>query len=64
MRRNECDQFGVIETGSGSKITSFLEKPSADEVTGLVDNPDEVLASMGNYVFSRRRPGRAAPREP
>src|SRR4029078_6342381 len=26
-----------------------LEKPTAPE--GLPDNPDEVLASMGNYVF-------------
>ena len=48
----ESDQFGVIETGDGSKIRSFLEKPAADQVTGLADNPDEVLASMGNYVFS------------
>ena len=52
VRRDESDQFGVIETGEGSKITSFLEKPAADDVTGLADNPDEVLASMGNYVFS------------
>jgi glucose-1-phosphate adenylyltransferase len=52
VRRAESDQFGVIETGEGSKISSFLEKPGADEVTGLADNPDEVLASMGNYVFT------------
>jgi glucose-1-phosphate adenylyltransferase len=52
VRRDESDQFGVIETGDGSKISSFLEKPAADEVTGLADNPDEVLASMGNYVFT------------
>jgi len=52
VRRDESDQFGVIETGEGSKISSFLEKPAADEVTGLADNPDEVLASMGNYVFT------------
>ena len=52
VRRAESDQFGVIETGEGSKISSFLEKPAADEVTGLADNPDEVLASMGNYVFT------------
>ena len=52
VRRAEYDQFGVIETGEGSKISSFLEKPGADEVTGLADNPDEVLASMGNYVFT------------
>lgn len=50
--RAEADQFGVIETGGGTKITSFLEKPSPDAVTGLADNPDQILASMGNYVFS------------
>ena len=52
VRRDESDQFGIIETGEGSKIAKFLEKPAADEVSGLADNPDEVLASMGNYVFS------------
>jgi glucose-1-phosphate adenylyltransferase len=52
VRRDESDQFGVIQTGDGSKIASFLEKPAADEISGLADNPDEVLASMGNYVFT------------
>jgi glucose-1-phosphate adenylyltransferase len=52
VKRAESDQFGVIETGDGTKISSFLEKPAADEVTGLADNPDEILASMGNYVFT------------
>jgi glucose-1-phosphate adenylyltransferase len=52
VRREESDQFGVIETDEGSRITSFLEKPAAHEVAGLTDNPHEVLASMGNYVFS------------
>ncbi|MEV7633378.1 glucose-1-phosphate adenylyltransferase [Microbacterium sp. NPDC089318] len=45
-----ASQFGVIdadpETG---RIRDFLEKP-ADPV-GLADSPDEVLVSMGNYVF-------------
>ncbi len=52
VRRDESDQFGVIKPGEGSKIDSFLEKPASDEIDGLPDNPDEVLASMGNYVFS------------
>ena len=30
----------------------FLEKPAPDSIDGLADNPDEVLASMGNYVFT------------
>jgi glucose-1-phosphate adenylyltransferase len=46
-----ADQFGVIDVDpeSPSRIREFLEKPT--DPTGLPDNPDEVLASMGNYVF-------------
>jgi len=44
-------QFGVMERGADSTlITAFREKP-ADPV-GLPDNPEQVLASMGNYIFS------------
>ena len=47
-----ADQFGVIdvEPQNPAKIREFLEKPK--NPTGLPDSPDEVLASMGNYVFS------------
>lgn len=49
--RREADQFGVITTsGNGVDIAEFLEKPS--DPPGLVDSPDEVFASMGNYVFT------------
>ena len=46
-----ADQFGVIDVAPDdpSRIRDFLEKPT--DPTGLPDNPDEVLASMGNYVF-------------
>lgn len=45
-----ADQFGVIEVDEGSsKIAAFREKPS--DPKPLSDNPDEILASMGNYVF-------------
>jgi glucose-1-phosphate adenylyltransferase len=46
-----ADQFGVIDVDPASpeRIRAFLEKP-ADPV-GLPDSPEEVLASMGNYVF-------------
>jgi glucose-1-phosphate adenylyltransferase len=47
----QADQFGVIETGpDGRTITAFHEKPK--HAVGLVDAPDTVYASMGNYVFS------------
>lgn len=47
---HEADQFGVIEThpSDPTKIAAFREKPS--DPVGLVDSPNEILASMGNYV--------------
>ena len=46
-----ADQFGVIEVDDADrrKIGAFREKPK--DAKGLPDSPDEVLASMGNYVF-------------
>lgn len=46
-----ADQFGVIDIDpqSPERIRAFLEKPT--DPIGLPDAPDQVLASMGNYVF-------------
>ena len=46
-----ADQFGVIDVApeNPTAIRDFLEKPT--DAQGLPDAPDEVLASMGNYVF-------------
>jgi glucose-1-phosphate adenylyltransferase len=46
-----ADQFGVIDVDPAqpNRIRAFLEKPTAPE--GLPDSPEEILASMGNYVF-------------
>jgi glucose-1-phosphate adenylyltransferase len=45
-----ADQFGVIETEGNSRVISaFREKPT--DAVGLADAPDQVYASMGNYVF-------------
>jgi glucose-1-phosphate adenylyltransferase len=46
----EAHRFGVIEPGEGTRIAAFHEKPGS--ATGLPDGPDQVYASMGNYVFS------------
>ncbi len=47
-----ADQFGVIDVDpkSPQQIRAFLEKPA--NPPGLPDAPHEVLASMGNYVFT------------
>ncbi len=46
-----ADQFGVIEVDAANptKIAAFHEKPQ--KPIGLPDSPNEVLASMGNYIF-------------
>jgi glucose-1-phosphate adenylyltransferase len=50
----QADQFGVIETGpTGREITAFREKPTDAQPLG--DAPDQVYASMGNYVFAADR---------
>src|SRR5262249_54279906 len=46
-----ANQFGVIEVAEDAKrIQAFREKPA--DARGLPDAPDEVYASMGNYVFT------------
>jgi glucose-1-phosphate adenylyltransferase len=47
----EARSFGVIEvTSDGQRIKSFREKPT--DAVGLADSPEEIYASMGNYVFT------------
>lgn len=45
--------FGVLQIESDGRITGFIEK-QADAPT-IPGRPDQVLASMGNYIFSRER---------
>jgi glucose-1-phosphate adenylyltransferase len=50
---DQADQFGVIETdANGRTIAAFREKPT--DAVGLPDAPDEIFASMGNYVFTTK----------
>jgi len=49
--RDQANQFGVIEADESGRITRFLEKPRTAE--GLPDSPDQIFASMGNYIFTR-----------
>jgi glucose-1-phosphate adenylyltransferase len=51
---HEADQFGVIKAydDDPGRIEAFLEKPK--DPVGLPDAPDQILASMGNYVFDAK----------
>ncbi|KRD12252.1 MULTISPECIES: glucose-1-phosphate adenylyltransferase [unclassified Streptomyces] len=51
--RGESSSFGVITPGSdGQSVERFLEKPA--DPPGLVDDPESVFASMGNYIFTTK----------
>jgi len=53
MPLKDSSQFGVIEPGhDGRHIAAFREKPV--DAVGLADAPDQVFASMGNYVFTTK----------
>jgi glucose-1-phosphate adenylyltransferase len=46
-----ASEFGVIETDADSRtIRAFREKPK--DAVGMIESPGEVLASMGNYIFT------------
>lgn len=48
--RQFASEFGVIEVAPDGRVLAFHEKnPDAPSMPG---NPDMVLASMGNYIFS------------
>jgi glucose-1-phosphate adenylyltransferase len=50
MPKKHADEFGVIEAAEDDRILGFHEKnPNAPTMPG---DPDQVYASMGNYVFS------------
>ena len=48
--RIEAHEFGVMTVDANRRIKEFQEKP--DNPTGLFDDPDSALASMGIYMFS------------
>ena len=50
VEKQYASEFGVIECGSDGRIQGFHEKnPDSPTIPG---KPDQVFASMGNYIFS------------
>ena len=50
VEKELASEFGVIEAGPDGRILGFHEK-RADAPT-MPDDPEQVYASMGNYIFS------------
>ncbi|WPO69620.1 glucose-1-phosphate adenylyltransferase [Streptomyces sp. KN37] len=51
--RAEAPSFGIITPArDGTRVESFLEKPA--DPPGLPGAPDQVFASMGNYLFTTK----------
>ncbi|MEV5976474.1 glucose-1-phosphate adenylyltransferase [Streptomyces sp. NPDC052114] len=51
--RSEASSFGVITPArDGTRVERFLEKPA--DPPGLPGSPNQVFASMGNYVFTTK----------
>ena len=48
--REQSGEFGVVQPGPDGRIAEFAEKPA--DPPGLHGAPGEILASMGNYVFT------------
>ena len=49
--RSQSHLFGVVATDLQSRVTGFVEKPAPEQAQSLTHAPDQVLASMGIYVF-------------
>jgi len=48
----EASSFGILETASDGRVTSFLEKPKNPKP--MPGNPAMALSSMGNYLFDAK----------
>jgi glucose-1-phosphate adenylyltransferase len=50
MSKELASEFGVVELGNEGHIVGFHEKKN--DAPTIPDSPDQILASMGNYVFT------------
>ena len=62
VNADDATGFGIMKTGDKGKITSFIEKPSHDQLGDWVSEVPEdkrsqgrvYLASMGIYIFNKK----------
>ena len=49
----DAHHFGIVEVDDDWRVTGFVEKPKSGAKT-IPGQPDMVLASMGNYIFTAK----------
>ncbi|HEX2863635.1 MAG TPA: sugar phosphate nucleotidyltransferase, partial [Deinococcales bacterium] len=49
---SEASRFGILQVDARNRVTEFQEKPK--NPNPMPGSPDMALASMGNYIFTRR----------
>jgi glucose-1-phosphate adenylyltransferase len=49
----DAHHFGIVEVDENWRVTGFVEKPKSGAKT-IPGQPDMVLASMGNYIFTAK----------
>jgi len=62
VKPKEATAFGILKSNEEKEITSFIEKPSLEELKGwesdvseeMKNQGREYLASMGIYIFNRK----------
>lgn len=50
---SDAHHFGIVEVDENWRVTGFVEKPKSGAKT-IPGQPDMVLASMGNYIFTAK----------
>jgi glucose-1-phosphate adenylyltransferase len=50
---SDAHHFGIVEVDDDWRVTGFVEKPKSGAKT-IPGQPDMVLASMGNYIFTAK----------
>ena len=54
LPKEQAYHFGIIEVDEEGRMIGFVEKPSVEDAKTIPGDPDNVLASMGNYVFNSK----------
>lgn len=54
LPKEQAFHFGIIEVDEEGRMIGFVEKPTVEEAKTIPGDPENVLASMGNYVFKSK----------